>query len=73
MQDLEISLPMFMPGRLVSRNQSKNCNSVMKSQFICIHCAAKEGLEEKDGSYPQCANCSDKEFIIENFFFILCN
>ena len=67
-----ISLPMFMPGKLGSMNQSKNCNSVLKSQLICIHCAAEEGLEEKDGSYPQCANCSDKEFIIEKNFF-LCN
>ena len=28
---LVISLPMFMPGRLGSMNQSKNCNSVLKS------------------------------------------
>ena len=39
--------------------------SVGKYQPICIHCAAEEGLEEKDGSYPQCANCSDKDFIIK--------
>ena len=58
---LVISLLMFMPGRVGSMNQSKNCNSVLKSQLICIHCAAEGGLEEKDGSYPQCANCSDKE------------
>ena len=50
-------------------NQSKSGNSVLKSQLICIHCAAEEGLEEKDGSYPQCANCSDKKFIIEKIFF----
>ena len=32
-----------------------------KYQHICIHCAAEEGfkLEEKDRSYPQCANCSE--------------
>ena len=30
---------------------------------ICIHCSAESKLEVKGGCYPQCTECSDKQFV----------
>ena len=35
--------------------------SVGKYETICIHCASEDNLSEKDGFYPQCSECFEKE------------
>ena len=32
-----------------------------KHEPICIYCSSEENLVEKDGIYPQCRECDDKD------------
>ena len=38
--------------------------SVGEYETVCIHCGGEESLEERQGYYPQCRDCDNKQHVI---------
>ena len=64
LQDMELSGRLSeVYARVISCHEliEKLYYSVWTYEQICIYCASEENLSAKDGCYPQCAVCSERD------------